>query len=971
MKKLLIALLVLVSVSAGAQVKETIVRMDSASSLFKEKYYPKQLIRISTDSTLLALTHATQIGQSMQTVLDSLWYKVIGTPSSVSDSTFAYAVTELTINGVTQNLKHDRTWTIASTDSGSFQKSDSNTVRNAITLTYLNSRLALKRNLNNHDSLSTLDEKSYNSLTDKPTISTFYPSLQDTLNNRYRRSDTANVLLSRTRASHDYLARGDTTSVLLGQTRATSTYIPLIQRAANNGVATLDNGGKVPYSQLPAVLMIYKGIWDAHTNTPTLADNTGINGWVYVVSVGDTVNLGSGDIIFYAGDFCIHNGTNWERSVGTDNVVSVNNQQGVVSLTTDHVPDYINKRYVTDAEKTAITHSNRALLDVLQDSLTKAVMWPDTLTKIQTKYQSKDYLTTESDPKYIADSSGIAYLAQQNTYLRKQIINDGTAVEISGYKGANSDGYNLFIGGGGQSSIGEVGATYKGSYNTFNGYRAGFSNTTGYFNTFNGYQAGFSNTTGSYNTFNGMYAGYNNTTGYYNTFNGMYAGVSNTTGYYNTFNGMDAGFSNTTGYFNTFNGYQAGYSNTTGFSNTFNGYRAGVSNTTGSNNTFNGLQAGYYNVDGVNNLFSGFYSGIGAENTAEKSVSDTYMTLLGNYASKQNESVLTNGTAIGYNAKVLQSNQVVLGNDNVTTTLLKGSVGIGTTSPTAAYLTTPGSTTNSSIVAGALELQSHAVGTQTIGSNLYYNGTTYKYRATNAGISSMIQINANGLLWHTAPAGSAGATATLTQRFGVDASGNGTFGGAVTVGATAYTLPSSAGTAGQCLVMKTPVGDKVMEWFTAYNASDSTKFPWMYSGGKAIQRATKPVIISDSLRVNRTIESRDSISTWKGVKVYHSNIYLAYGASITFFPWAHGWGTISMFSPAEGEGGTFARFRFDQYGKITLLSDCTSDVILGDVDKYLDLIGQVGTSQIKIKNGMSDSNGHMIIEIVYAIDEAF
>ena len=57
------------------------------------------------------------------------------------------------------------------------------------------------------------------------------------------------------------------------------------------------------------------------------------------------------------------------------------------------------------------------------------------------------------------------------------------------------------------------------------------------------------------------------------------------------------------------------------------------------------------------------------------------MTLLGNNASKQNGSTLTNGTAIGYNAKVLQSNQVVLGNDNVTTTLLKGSVGIGTTSP--------------------------------------------------------------------------------------------------------------------------------------------------------------------------------------------------------------------------------------------------------------------------------------------------
>ena len=330
---------------------------------------------------------------------------------------------------------------------------------------------------------------------------------------------------------------------------------------------------------------------------------------------------------------------------------------------------------------------------------TKAVLFNDTLPagKIASKYELSQKQNTITNPITGTGTSGYAAIFTGTSTVGNGIINtSGTDVTLfSTFKGANSDGYNLFIGGGGQSSVGEVGATHKGSYNTFNGM-----------------QAGYSNTTGSQNTFNGM---------------------------------------------------EAGYSNTTGFSN-----------------TFNGKDAGYYNVDGVNNLFSGFYSGIGAENAAEQSVSDTYMTLLGNYASRQGSGTFTNGTAIGYNAKVLASNQVVLGNDNVTTTLLKGSVGIATTAPTAAYLTTPGSTVNSSAVFGALELQSHAVGTQTIGSNLYYNGTNYKYRATNAGISSMIQINANGLLWHTAPAGSAGATATTTFRFGVDASGNGTFGGSIT-----------------------------------------------------------------------------------------------------------------------------------------------------------------------------------------------
>jgi len=41
-----------------------------------------------------------------------------------------------------------------------------------------------------------------------------------------------------------------------------------------------------------------KGYWNAETNTPTLVDGTGTTGDVYIVSVGGTQNLGSGDITF-------------------------------------------------------------------------------------------------------------------------------------------------------------------------------------------------------------------------------------------------------------------------------------------------------------------------------------------------------------------------------------------------------------------------------------------------------------------------------------------------------------------------------------------------------------------------------------------------------------------------------------------------------------------------------------------------
>ena len=82
-------------------------------------------------------------------------------------------------------------------------------------------------------------------------------------------------------------------------------FIPLSQRAAANGVATLDGGGKVPVSQLPSSVFLYLGTWNASTNTPTLADGTGTSGDVYRVSVAGTQNLGSGNISFEIGDLCI------------------------------------------------------------------------------------------------------------------------------------------------------------------------------------------------------------------------------------------------------------------------------------------------------------------------------------------------------------------------------------------------------------------------------------------------------------------------------------------------------------------------------------------------------------------------------------------------------------------------------------------------------------------------------------------
>lgn len=133
---------------------------------------------------------------------------------------------------------------------------------------------------------------------------------------------------------------------------AAAGYQVTSQKGVANGYASLDSGGKVPVSQLPSTLMEYKGVWNASTNTPTLANGTGDTGDVYRISVAGTQNLGSGNITFDIGDYVIYNGTTWEKSDTTDAVASVNGQTGVVSLTTANISEVTNL-YYTDARARA------------------------------------------------------------------------------------------------------------------------------------------------------------------------------------------------------------------------------------------------------------------------------------------------------------------------------------------------------------------------------------------------------------------------------------------------------------------------------------------------------------------------------------------------------------------------------------------------------------------------------------------
>lgn len=107
---------------------------------------------------------------------------------------------------------------------------------------------------------------------------------------------------------------------------ADDTFIPLTQKAAANGVATLDANGHVPVEQMPTQALIFKGYWDASTGSLPAAGT--VSGDFYIISVEGTI----GGVIYRPGDWIIWDGSAWTLSRNTNAVASINGQTGSVTL---------------------------------------------------------------------------------------------------------------------------------------------------------------------------------------------------------------------------------------------------------------------------------------------------------------------------------------------------------------------------------------------------------------------------------------------------------------------------------------------------------------------------------------------------------------------------------------------------------------------------------------------------------------
>jgi hypothetical protein len=132
------------------------------------------------------------------------------------------------------------------------------------------------------------------------------------------------------------------------------------------GAATLDAGGTVPLSQIPASIqggVSYQGAWNASTNSPTLTSSVGTKGYYYVVSTAGSTNL-NGVTDWNIGDWAIFNGSIWQKIDNTDAVTSVNGYTGTVVLTNTDISGFgtmstqnANAVSITGGSESGVSHS--------------------------------------------------------------------------------------------------------------------------------------------------------------------------------------------------------------------------------------------------------------------------------------------------------------------------------------------------------------------------------------------------------------------------------------------------------------------------------------------------------------------------------------------------------------------------------------------------------------------------------------
>jgi hypothetical protein len=182
----------------------------------------------------------------------------------------------------------------------------------------------------------------------------------------------------------------------------------------------LDAFGKVQ-NQINGLIggTIYKGTWNASTNTPTLTSSVGTKGWYYIVSVPGTTNL-NGITDWQLGDWAIYDGTAWQKVDNTDAVVSVNGYTGAVSLTTSDISEGTNQYFTTTRARASVSAgtgiSYNSTTGVITNSAPDQTVTLTGGTAISTSGTYPSFTITNTAPDQVVSLTGAGTTSISGTY---------------------------------------------------------------------------------------------------------------------------------------------------------------------------------------------------------------------------------------------------------------------------------------------------------------------------------------------------------------------------------------------------------------------------------------------------------------------------------------------------------------------------------------------------------------------------
>lgn len=220
------------------------------------------------------------------------------------------------------------------------------------------------------------------------------------------------------------------------------------------GVAQLDAAGTVPLSQINLEGLAYKGLWDAETNTPAIADGAGEDADFYFASSAATVDLGSGPQAFQEGDIVIYYDGVWSRLGSAQIVQSVNGMIGNVVITRellgalpdtyrpswDDIQSKPNLPVMRGSIGPAIPALRAPLIDtqsVPSGTRTKVTQWGGGYDQFDMR-SGGDFMIPPWAAYARVTCSVVCWDLSANNYLHLQLSRNGAAVAIGAARGMNT-----------------------------------------------------------------------------------------------------------------------------------------------------------------------------------------------------------------------------------------------------------------------------------------------------------------------------------------------------------------------------------------------------------------------------------------------------------------------------------------------------------------------------------------------------